>query len=326
MSFVETVKSKNLKALTGALAAVAAIGAVVSPPAAHAASTHVAPPLVSTTWLRAHLRNSKQVVIEVYDTDSQRSAYDRAHVPGAVFTGFLSDGWRETRDGVPGMLPPPAQIAKVIGRFGIGNKTRVILVPGGRTQGDFNAAARIYWTLRIEGQDNVSILNGGDHAWLAGPSDPIATGADAPQSVTFVPHPARGYLATQPTVQGELTSHAAQLVDARSPQQFEGKVKSPVDARAGTIPGAHNLPYSVLLTPDREGVRSVPTLAAALHRAGIKQGSPEITFCNTGHLASTDWFVLRELFKNQNVRLYDGSMAQWSHDRSLPMVRGHSAF
>ena len=314
----------------GSLGAIALLGLALAGMApsgvALAAAGPTTPPLVTASWLKAHLHSPNQVIVEVYDVAAQRPAYEAAHIPGAVFTGFLNDGWREARGGVPGLLPPPARIAEVIGHFGIGNDTRVILVPGGRTRGDFNAAARIFWTLRIEGQNNVSILNGGDHAWLADPSAPIATGAVAPQPAVFVPHPAPGYLATTATVHANLTSHAAQLVDARPPAQFEGRVKSRVDARAGTIPGAHNLPYSALLTADHEGVRPMPDLTAALHRAGVNQGASAITFCNTGHLASTDWFVLREVFANPKVKLYDGSMTAWSRDASLPMQPGTSAF
>ena len=45
----------------------------------------------------------------------------------------------------------------------------------------------------------------------------------------------------------------------------------------------------------------------------------EITFCNTGHWASLGWFASHELLGNDKVRLYDGSMVEWSADDSLPM-------
>ena len=312
-------------AMASAFALSLAAFAAVLPGAAHAEATP-APGLVTPAWLKAHLHDPNQVIIEVYDTNAQKSAYEAGHVPGAVFTGFLSEPWRTTVNGVRGMLPPPAEIAKLIGGYGIGNATRVILVPGGRTQGDFNAAARIFWTLRMEGQDNVSILDGGDHAWLADPTDPVATGDVVPKPVAFVPQRAEGYLATLEGVQKNLSTHEFQLVDARPPAQFDGKVKSPVDARAGTLPGALNLPYSVVLTGDGEGVRPMSELSAALQRAGITRNIPTITFCNTGRLASTAWFVLREVFANPKVRLYDGSMTEWSADPSRPMVNGHSHF
>ena len=45
-----------------------------------------------------------------------------------------------------------------------------------------------------------------------------------------------------------------------------------------------------------------------------------ISFCNTGHLASIAWFGLSEVEGLPNVRLYDGSMSDWTSDPSRPVV------
>ena len=39
---------------------------------------------------------------------------------------------------------------------------------------------------------------------------------------------------------------------------------------------------------------------------------PVVTYCNTGHWSATDWFVLHELLGREDVKLYDGSMVEWS--------------
>lgn len=314
------IKTRNMM-FAGVCAAALGIG--VAPVMA---AQGAAPALVTPAWLRANLHNADLVVVEVYDNDAQLPAFEQAHVPGAVFTGFLDDKWRTTRDNVPAMLPPDADIAKVIGGMGISNTSRVVLVPGGATKGDFNAAARVFWTLAVEGQDNVSILNGGDQAWLADHADPVATGAAAAQVAVFVAHYNPALFATGAAVRADLTSHAYQLVDARPPAQFEGKLKSPVVLKAGTIPGAFNLPTEALETPDHEGVLSEPDLRAALERAGVSEVKPAITFCNTGHLGSTDWFVLREVLNNPDVALYDGSMADWTRNPANPVAPGKSNF
>ena len=53
-------------------------------------------------------------------------------------------------------------------------------------------------------------------------------------------------------------------------------------------------------------------------KAGTSRQSNVITFCNTGHLASLDSFVLSELLGNPNVRMYDGSLLDWTA-ADLPM-------
>ena len=37
-----------------------------------------------------------------------------------------------------------------------------------------------------------------------------------------------------------------------------------------------------------------------------------IAYCNTGHWAATDWFVLSAVLGRPDVRLYDGSMVEWT--------------
>ena len=47
-------------------------------------------------------------------------------------------------------------------------------------------------------------------------------------------------------------------------------------------------------------------------------GKPTVTFCNTGHWAAINWFVLSELLGRENVLLYPESVVAWSR-RDLPM-------
>jgi thiosulfate/3-mercaptopyruvate sulfurtransferase len=45
-----------------------------------------------------------------------------------------------------------------------------------------------------------------------------------------------------------------------------------------------------------------------------------VSFCNTGHWAATNWFVLSELVGDPDVKLYAGSMVDWTRaSNALPM-------
>ncbi len=289
------------------------------------AALAASPALVTPVWLRAHLHDPGLVVLEIYDTSAQAPDFAAGHVPGAAFTGFVNDGWRTTVNGVPAM-PSPAAIAKVIGGFGIGPDSQVVLVTGGTARGDFSATTRIFWGLRVEGIANVAILNGGQVAWAASGA-PVALGAPkAPRPAAFTPQPAPGLTATLADVRADLTSHTAILVDARPPAKLEGLSLSPVVKAPGTLPGALNLPFTALETADGEGVLPPAQLRAALAKAGVPASGPAITFCNTGLLGSVDWFVLRAVLGNPRVTLFSGSMAEWTADPARPVVAGKSAF
>ena len=283
------------------------------------AQAAAAQPLVSTGWLKQHLNDKNLVVIDVYDGD-QRAAFASGHIPGAVFTDFLHDGWRTKVGTVPEMLPPPAVAAKFIGSLGVNNRSHVVVVPGGREKADFNATARVYWTFKVLGHENVSLLDGGDKAWFADASDPVATGPSTPHAGKFVAHLRRDYLATSADVTRALHSRDVKLVDARPPAQYEGKAKNPIVRIAGTIPGAVSVPAESLAAADGTKPADMATIDAALAKAGIAAKGKQISFCNTGHLAAGTWFVLREVKGNKNVKLYDGSMVEWAADPKRPVA------
>jgi thiosulfate/3-mercaptopyruvate sulfurtransferase len=45
-----------------------------------------------------------------------------------------------------------------------------------------------------------------------------------------------------------------------------------------------------------------------------------LSFCNTGHWAATNWFALSEVLGQPNVKLYAGSMVDWTNaPRALPV-------
>jgi thiosulfate/3-mercaptopyruvate sulfurtransferase len=44
----------------------------------------------------------------------------------------------------------------------------------------------------------------------------------------------------------------------------------------------------------------------------VPGGVPIVSFCNTGHWAATNWFVLSEVAGIEGVKLYPESMVGWT--------------
>ncbi len=107
------------------------------------------------------------------------------------------------------------------------------------------------------------------------------------------------------------------FLDARSASYFEGREKAPEALRAGHIPGAVSRDYAALFDPARRGLRALAELEALF--AGVPPGRI-ISYCNTGHTAALNWFVLSELLGRADVRLYDGSMTDWTQDETRPVA------
>lgn len=315
-----------MKATAGILWALALLFVVSAAAPRLAKAEATPPPLVTPAWLRTHLHDKSLIVVEVYLQDQQRETYEKGHVPGAVFTGFFSDGWiRTSGDDIPGLLPPQDKIDTIVGGLGVTPDSEVVLVPGGvglSHPNTFDASTWLFWALNAEGVHRVSILNGGDDAWRTQEADAVATGSVKPVAVAFSGRLLPGYEANITDVEAAMKAHEPMLVDSRPPEQFQGKTKTAAVVRAGTIPGAVNLPAQEIMLPNGQGMIPEDQVKQRIAAAGIQPGAAAIVFCNNSYLASSDWFALRAVAGHEKVLLYSGSMAEWTRRPDLPVVNG----
>jgi len=279
-----------------------------------------AQPLVDANWVKENGCKPGVVLLDIrskVDGGSQLD-YLRGHIPCAIYSDYAKGGWRAKVNNVPAMLPPLPQIEKLIGSLGIDNNAHVVIYSAGNNATSMGSATRVYWTFKVLGDNNVSILNGGYAAYTADKADKIQTGMNTPKAATFVAHYRPELNATKADVEKEMKHHVL-LVDNRPSDQYLGINRAPVDKRSGTIPGAKNLPESWLTENDGGTFRSAAAVAKLYKEAGVPTKGEEINFCNTGHWASVGWFASHELLGNKQAKLYDGSMVEWSADPKAPM-------
>jgi thiosulfate/3-mercaptopyruvate sulfurtransferase len=269
-------------------------------------------PLVDVSWLKSRLDSPGIVVLDV------RTPPSGGFIPGAVHSDYATAGWRTVVGGGAGMLPEPAELEGLIGGLGIGNGDHVVLVAAGANASDMGNATRVYWTLKMLGHDAVSVLDGGFAAWTAA-GCPVKPMPAERKPTGFTARPRKDLRATLEDVEAASKSGTAPLHDARSAEQFAGKAKSPQARAAGTIPGAVNLDVAPLFSATEHRFASAKTVKAMVEQAGLPLQDQPITFCNTGHLASVSWFALSEIAGVPGIRLYDGSMSEWSADPDRPL-------
>ena len=270
-----------------------------------AGAASAAEPLVSADWLATQLRNPHVVVLDLRPT----AAYAQGHIAGAVSADFATTGWMvRGQSGAAGALPPVDRIAATIGRLGVGNDDQAVIVADA-----FPAAARVYWTFKVLGHADVSILNGGQPSWTGPVERAPVTRPPAIVTAQYVPSLRADLTEVAAAVAGGGTT----LVDARPMSQWNGAVRSPVVHAGGHLPGAVSLDQAAALTADGR-LKSGNELALLFAPAGTKAA---IVYCNVGYLSATDWFVLSEVLHRPNVKLYDGSMSEWTADPSRPIER-----
>jgi thiosulfate/3-mercaptopyruvate sulfurtransferase len=320
MSFVSSssalLSAILLPATRGALL-VAAL-ALATPAVADGAT-----PLVSPQWLNANLKAPNLVILDIRSAIDGGGAevYKQGHIPGATHSDYDKGGWRVTRNGVPFMLPTVAELEKVIGETGIDETSHVVIVPAGVHVLDFGSAARVYWTLKVAGLTQVSILDGGYAAWKANPAYPVETGVHRPAPKIFTVALNKNLLAQIDEVEHAAKSGNATLLDARPVSYFDGKQKAPAAKTYGRIPGARSLDSAAFYDQSRNRLRSKDELAAI---AASLLDVPVVNYCNTGHWAATNWFVLSELLGRKQVTLYSGSMVEWTADARRPVESGRT--
>jgi hypothetical protein len=68
--------------------------------------------------------------------------------------------------------------------------------------------------------------------------------------------------------------------------------------------------------------RDAAELREAYRALGITPDKTVYVYCNSGHMASVGWFVLKVLLGYPDVRLYDGSWIDWSSRPEAPRESG----
>lgn len=279
-----------------------------------------AAPLVSPAELEARLNTPTLRVIDIRDgkNDAGKTPYELGHLPGAVHAPYSQ--WRGPKDN-PGKLPEAAALTQLLQRLGLERDTQVVVVHEGKDATDFGAAARVYWTLKAAGLDNLAILNGGVKAWQAA-GKPLSTEPVTVRPSGYVAKIDPSLVATRAEVEKAVASSSGSLLDARPADFFNGETRHAAAKVPGTIQGSKNVSHAVWFGKDGNALLPADEVKRIAAKNGIEPGKGDATtvsFCNTGHWAATNWFVLSEVLGDRNVKLYPESMVEWS-GAGLPMA------
>ena len=238
--------------------------------------------------------------------------YLAEHIPGTLF--FDIDEIADTKSKLPHMLPPPEKFSSRMRAMGIGDGSRIVVYD---SQGLYSAA-RVWWTFRVMGVDDVSVLNGGLPKWKQ-EGRPLESGAPRTRTTRhFTARRNADLVRDLSDMKALLKDKSVEIVDARAPERFAGKAPEPRPGlRSGHIPGAYNVPFGRLLNKDGT-LKSAPELQRLFEQAGVDLNKPVVTSCGSGITASVLALGLAEL-GHRRTSVYDGSWSEWGADQSLPI-------
>ena len=271
------------------------------------------PPLVSTAWLRAHLGDAGERIVDcrwkLGEPGAGEPLWREGHIPGAAFLDLDSDLAAPPGERGRHPLPDADAFEAAARRAGISSSSHVLAYDEAGEGG----AARLWWLLHHFGHDEVSVLDGGLRGWREEGGE-LRGGEEEIEPGDFTPRPPR-----DDTVRAEELSGDRLLLDARAPARYRGEVE-PIDSVAGHIPGAVNVPFAEL-APDG---RFLPPdeLRARLEAAGVRSGRDAVSYCGSGVTAAVT-VLAAEVAGLGPIRLYPGSWSEWS-GRGLPVERGEA--
>jgi thiosulfate/3-mercaptopyruvate sulfurtransferase len=287
-------------------------------------------PVVSTDWLAMNMGVVPNLVI--LDTRAPDN-YARGHIPGSINVPGLGNFYLclfAPDCGLWMEVPDDSALLTTIGNAGITGDSLVVVV--GRTVDPFAAyavadAARAAITLLYAGVDNVALLSGGYDKWAA-EKKPTSRRSVKPKAVPYSAAVDKAMFVTKDYVEQKIGK--ATLVEARECIIYFGIVQEPWTVRAGHIPSAKNLPSPWLweFAKNKKGVVTYGTWKgsdAIREMASVVLGDDAseeiIVYCGVGGYASPLWFALTQIVGYTNVKLYDGSMQEWSADPDAPVIK-----
>jgi len=282
------------------------------------------PSLVETAWLEAHLNDPNLRILDctvLFSNEangvrigSGRDAWTRGHIPGSGYADFLKD-LTNRNNPVHFTMPPAAQFADAMSRYGVGEGTYVVLYDASSDMWAHMWATRVWWMLRACGFDQASVLNGGLHKWTM-EGRPISTEPSHYPPAQFIVRPHPELIADKGEVLATIGVSQKLLINALTVEDYSGAAVR--YGRPGHIPSSVNVPTVSLIDPVTHAYLPEAQLRAKFEAAGALSRERVITYCGGGIASSSDAFVLTRLGA-PNVAVYFGSLAEWAADPTLPM-------
>jgi 3-mercaptopyruvate sulfurtransferase SseA/sterol desaturase/sphingolipid hydroxylase (fatty acid hydroxylase superfamily) len=267
---------------------------------------------VSADELAAAIGSPRLVLLDVRPD----ARFATGHIPSARRVD-RSDYSEEAP--IPGLSVSRERLEAFLRARGVRRDSVVVLYGDGGPE-----PYRLWWTLREVGGYRTRVLDGGMTQWKAS-AHSLVEGTPRPPlpgdvELAGPPSPPRlRWSEIEPLVHDD----GAVLIDARSSAEYSGLERNHDAARAGHIPGARHLEWSLLLRSTSDPrLKPVDQLRALFERIGLGDQSRVITHCQSGTRSAVTYFALYQLgVPSERLTNYNGSWAEYSR-LSLPVDSG----
>jgi len=264
--------------------------------------------IVSPQWLNDNMNDPSLVIVQ---PSFLKMDYDNEHIKGAR---YLWPDWLTANSPEGTYNPPDPKVAtKILQELGINKDSKIVLC---HAFGDVSITARMFITLENLGlRDHVYYLNGGLVAWKKA-GFPVTKELPKIKKGNFVATGSAPLLVDKDYVLNSLKNKSAEVVDARMKRFYDGDPTG--NPRDGHITGALNLAYTDMIDASNN-IKPTDSLLKNFQAVLPDKSKEVVTYCFIGQTASVIYLTGRAL--GYNVKVYDGSMQEWSRMPELPMEK-----
>ncbi|MGB9936497.1 MAG: sulfurtransferase [Methanobacterium sp.] len=274
----------------------------------------------STEWLEDNLEKEMMIL----DVQPDVHDYIKEHVPGAYNfnEGFL----RQMIENVPAMYVPLDAIEAIFSKAGIQRDMPTVVYTGKGAyskKGDGWGQTMTAYSLARFGHNDIYLLDGGIDKWKEEGRELTKVFPRIKES-KFNALLREDYYVTYEEFKAVKDNDDVVVLDARPPKYYEGKS---LWNKPGHIPGAKSLQAATLMHEDNlQLMKSEEEIRKMAEERGANEDKTIICYCGTGREATNLFLTFKWFLGYENVKLYEGSITEWTQREGTRTVTGPNPY
>ena len=266
--------------------------------------------IVSTDWVEKNNKNLKIIDCSWHMPNVYRNGYNeylQSHIENSIF--FDLDKNSNFNTDLPHMLVNNNEWEKIVSKMGINNKDEIVVYDNS----DVLSSCRCWYNFIYFGHNDklIHVLNGGLKKWKS--ENKTTTSIITKINPTkYTSSERKNLVKNKSEINENINSEKFKVIDARSKERFEGKVKEPRKGlRSGSIPKSMCIPFGNLINDDNTFKNENEILNIFKNTLGEEITTNIVFSCGSGVTASVLALAYSLINNKYMPTIYDGSWAEY---------------
>ncbi|WP_414470160.1 sulfurtransferase [Methanobacterium sp. ACI-7] len=274
----------------------------------------------STDWLENNLDEK----IMILDAQPDIHDYIKEHIPGACY--FNEWFLRQMLGNIPGSYIPQDAIQAIFRKQGINRDIPTIVYTGRGAyfkRGDGWGQSMTAYSLARFGHNDIYLLDGGIDKWKEEEKELTKVFPTIKES-KFEPILREDYYVTYEEFKAIKDNDDVVVLDARPFKYYSGPS---MWIKHGHIPGAKHLQAVAFMHSDnRQLLKTEDEITSLAEECEATPDKTIICYCGTGREATNLFVVFKWFLGYEKVKIYEGSITEWTQRDDNPTVTGPNPY